>query len=89
VAEFDGKYSEFVTLGSKRYCYREDGQLHITVAGVPKIGVAELQDDIKNFRKDMIFKNTNKQAATYIYVNGIHRITVDGETIEYGCAVSK
>lgn len=87
VAEFDGNYSEFVTLGSKRYCYRENGELHITVAGVPKIGVAELQDDIKNFRKDMVFKETHKQAATYIYVDWIHQIMVNGETIEYGCAV--
>lgn len=87
VAEFDGNYSEFVTLGSKRYCYRENGELHITVAGVPKIGVTELQDDIRNFKRDMVFKDTHKQAATYIYVDGVHKITVDGETIEYGCSV--
>lgn len=87
IAEFDGLYEEFVTLGSKRYCYREDGKLHITVAGVPKIGVEELKNDIRNFRRNMIFRNTNKQAATYIYKDGIHKTNVGNEIIEYGCSV--
>lgn len=87
VAEFDGLYSEFVTLGSKRYCYREDGELHITVAGVPKIGVSELENDIHNFKRNMVFRDTNKKAATYIYKTGIHTIDINGEKIEYGCSV--
>lgn len=86
-AEFDGFYSEFVTLGSKRYCYRENEKLHITVAGVPKIGVSELNDDIRNFRRNMIFKETNKKCASYIYHDGIKKIIIDGEEVEYGCSV--
>ena len=45
----DEKYSEFVTNGCKRYCYRQYGELHLTVAGVPKIAVAELHNNILNF----------------------------------------
>lgn len=86
-AEFDGFYSEFITLGSKRYCYRENGELHITVAGVPKIGVSELHNDIHNFRRNMIFKDTNKKCASYIYHNGIKTIKINNEVIEYGCSV--
>lgn len=58
IADYDGHYTEFVTHGSKRYCYRENGTLRITVAGVPKDGVYCLDDDIKNFRKGFIFANT-------------------------------
>ena len=87
VAEYDGTYEEFVTLGSKRYCYREDGELHITVAGVPKIGVAELQDDIRRFRKNMVFQDTHKTASVYINREGIHRLRIGEETIEYGCCI--
>lgn len=58
IADFDGEYSEFISHGSKRYCYRDSDGLHITVAGVPKDGVYCLNDDITNFRKGFIFKNS-------------------------------
>lgn len=58
IADFDGEYSEFITQGSKRYCYRDTEGLHITVAGVPKDGVYCLNDDITNFKKGFIFSNS-------------------------------
>ena len=73
VAEFesDGRYTEFVALGSKRYAGRseDDGEIHITVAGVPKAGAKCLNDDLKNFRKDFIFDGniTGKLAHFYIF----------------------
>lgn len=69
-------YTEFVTLGAKRYCGRNvsDGQLHITVAGVPKVGASELKDNINNFQEGFIFKgeNTGKRTHTYLYNDGIY-----------------
>lgn len=71
VAELDGEYSEFVSMGAKRYCCRdaETGELKITVAGVPKKGAACLNDDIKNFTKGFIFdgKTTGKLTHRYFY----------------------
>ena len=79
VAEHEGtkdEYTEFKTLGSKRYCGRKvsDGKLHITVAGVPKAGVNCLHDDINNFTKGMLFDGvtTNKKTHTYLYVDEIY-----------------
>lgn len=77
VAELDkdSVYTEFKILGSKRYAGRskEDGQLHITVAGVPKKGAICLKDDLNNFSKDFIFdgNKTGKLAHFYIF-NDIH-----------------
>ena len=83
VAEFDGAYSEFVTLGAKRYCFRYSfdsrnkkknwGKLKITVAGVPKNGVDCLEDDINNFKSGFIFhgEDTGKLTHHYIIENGI------------------
>lgn len=54
----DGEYTEFVTIGAKRYCYRDakDGHLHLTVSGVKKsAGVKELDDDIRRFNKNTVF----------------------------------
>ena len=89
VAEFDGEYSEFITLGAKRYCCRYApvkgnkeknwNKLKITVAGVPKVGVDCLNDDIHNFKRGFVFDGdtTKKLMHSYIfnddiqYVNGI------------------
>ena len=83
VAEFDGAYSEFTTLGAKRYCcrYSDDprnkeknrGKLKITVAGVPKSGVSVLNDDINNFKSGLIFPGevTGKLTHHYIIEDGI------------------
>lgn len=57
MAEFDGVYTEFKTMGSKRYCYRENGMLKQTVAGVPKDGVFCLDNDINNFQRGMVYRN--------------------------------
>lgn len=76
VAEFDGEYSEYVALGAKRYCGRsaKDNKLHITVAGVPKVGAECLNDDINNFKKGFQFAGarTGKKTHTYFYVEDIY-----------------
>ena len=78
VAEFDGAYSEFKTLGAKRYCcrYSDDirnkeknrGKLKITVAGVPKSGVDCLEDDINNFKSGFIFPGVQTGKLTHHYM---------------------
>lgn len=72
VSEGDSdRYSEFVTLGAKRYCGRscKDNKLHITVAGVPKKGAECLKNDITKFKKGFCFdgKITGKLTHEYIY----------------------
>ena len=77
-------YTEFVALGSKRYAGRkkEDGKIHITVAGVPKNGAEQLNDDLKNFRSGMIFRGalTGKMQHVYIYVDDIYTDEDGNET---------
>ena len=74
VAETEGdkdKYTEFRTQGAKRYCGRclADGELHITVAGVPKNGSVCLDNDIENFTAGLIFDGirTGKKMHTYFF----------------------
>lgn len=67
--------TEFITLGCKRYCYRQtekkkDGTiipdvLHLTVAGVPKDAVTELKNDIDNFGKGFIFHSVINDMKDY------------------------
>lgn len=68
VFDNDGNYSEFITQGAKKYAYRtEDDVVHITVSGVPKSGAVCLNNDLNNFKDDLIFehKYTNKNTVMY------------------------
>lgn len=90
----DSIITEFKTLGCKRYCYRQDGELHLTVAGVPKIAVAELKNDINNFGKNFTFHSvvndidnyvgSNKLRPEYYIKNDANYINVLGEEIRIG-----
>lgn len=88
VAEFDGQYSEFISQGAKRYACRDmEGKLKITVAGVPKSGVECLHDDIRNFKKGLIFDGltTGKLTHEYIYTDKIY---IDDQGNETGDSVN-
>lgn len=64
--EKDGEYEEFITQGAKKYAFKKDGKIEITVSGVPKDGAKAL-DSLDNFRDDFIFrhKDTNKNIIQY------------------------
>ena len=91
VAETEGDndlYSEFVTVGAKRYCGRKkaDNLIHITVAGVPKKGAECLNDNIKNFKKGFIFSGTQTGKLTHEYIyNEIH---TDSDGNEIGDSIN-
>lgn len=65
--EDDGLYEEFKTLGAKKYAYRENGELHLTVSGVAKTGVTALKDDINNFDKGFIWDYHTSGKLTHFY----------------------
>ena len=74
VAEVDKICNEFIYQGAKRYAYRDDAGLHITVAGVPKRGAACLKDNINNFTKGFCFDGitTGKKEVVYNFVDDIY-----------------
>lgn len=59
-------YQEFVTQGAKKYAYKQDDKIHITVAGVPKKGSKQLKD-LNEFKDDFVFdfEFTEKQMLMY------------------------
>ena len=60
-------YDQFITQGAKKYAYSVDGEIHVTVSGVPKSGGAECLTDLNEFRDDLIFdfEHTNKLTLAY------------------------
>lgn len=67
--EKDHHAKEFITQGAKRYAFRTyDRKLHCVVSGVNnKTGYKALNDDIRNFRKDLTFdyESANKLTSYY------------------------
>lgn len=65
------KFSEFRTLGSKKYVQRlkSTGKLEMTVSGINKEAVEALHDDINNFTAGVVFdkdlKDVSKLLHTY------------------------
>ena len=59
-------YDEFITQGAKKYAYKVDDHINITVAGVPKKGSKVLKD-LKDFKDDLVFdyKTTEKKMIMY------------------------
>ena len=68
VFEMEGEYSEFVSYGAKKYCYIENGKLHLTCAGVnKKKGAEELtrKGGIEAFKDGFTFTEAGGTESTY------------------------
>ena len=50
MADYEGNYDKFKTLGAKKYAVEKNGELEITIAGVPKKAGAQLMGSLDNFR---------------------------------------
>ena len=62
----DHTYDEFITQGAKKYAVKRDGEIEITVSGVPKKG-ARCLTSLNQFRDNLVFdfKYTNKNMVIY------------------------
>lgn len=60
-------YDKFITQGAKKYCVEKDGELEITVSGVPKSRGAKCLSKIEDFRDNLVFNYeiTNKNTVMY------------------------
>lgn len=83
-------YSEFITLGAKKYAYTLQGECHVTVSGLSKTkGGDELNEKggIKYFKLDEIFFNSGRTVA-YYNNDEPHYILVDNEPVKVGANVA-
>lgn len=77
-------YSEFKSCGSKKYGYRENGKLHVTIAGVEKKkGAQELEErgGLEALADDFVFYKAGGLAARYNDIPEIDHIIVDGKRV--------
>lgn len=81
--EYEGNYKEFVTQGAKKYAYKQDDGIHITVAGVPKKGAKALKD-LKDFKDDFVFNNEDTDKMILFYTEQQEPVNmIDYTGLEY------
>ena len=74
IFDYEGTYDEFKTLGSKCYVFKKDGEIGLTIAGVPKRNhkgdlqpIDILDGDLNNFRPGVIFDYEHTGKLTHAY----------------------
>lgn len=90
ILEKDAYYTQFKTLGAKKYAYVKDNKLSITVSGLnSKRGAKELAEKggIEMFKNGVTFYDTDKQCA-YYNDDEIHQLTVNGCTFITGSNIA-
>lgn len=88
--EVDKILEEFITLGSKRYAYRKNGKVGITVSGVGKgnerdgYSADALNDDLENFNEYLVFDYDHAHKLEHSYIDNMLDIVFeDYNGIEY------
>lgn len=81
IFESDGHYDEFITLGAKRYAYKENGKLGVTVAGVSKkinkeTGVTYAVEELKTLKRFKVGMKWEKAGGTIAVYN-------DADNLDY------
>ena len=69
-------YDEFITQGAKKYAYKIDGKIHVTVSGVPKEGGAKCLKSLEEFRDDLVFDFANTNKLTLFYNDNQESVTI-------------
>lgn len=85
VWSYEGCYEKFKTLGAKKYCYIDNGQLKITVSGLHKkksIPYLEKKGGIEAFKDGLVFpeKYSGRTCSVYHDVDEVYTETSEGHT---------
>lgn len=64
--EYEGMDDKFITLGAKKYCEDKGGVLKMTVAGVRKSAVSQI-DVIEQFEPELVFDTEHTGKVTFYY----------------------
>lgn len=88
--DYEYTYTEFKTLGAKKYCYRESGddELHITVSGLRKGADKWLSDHggFKAFTKGTVVPEgeSGRTAHKYNDLDHVSTVVIDGHEVTLG-----
>jgi DNA polymerase type B, organellar and viral. len=79
----DDIYTQFKTLGAKKYAYYQNGKFHTTVSGMHKKKGAKAVGNIENFIIGKTFADVGRTTSWY-NEEEVHNISVQGEIFTTG-----
>lgn len=80
-------YSEFITMGAKKYAYIQNGKIGVTVSGLNKKNAPkelEKLGGLEHFKKGQVFYNSGRTASEFIDNEKTHILKIGDEEIENG-----
>lgn len=77
-----GLYTEFKTLGAKKYVYSQDGKIKSTIAGVSKAAGAQYftENGVDGLKPDAVITESGHLTAYYNDDKDIYKLTIDHHT---------
>lgn len=75
--DYEGTYDEFKTLGAKKYCYKKNGKIVLTVAGLPKSTEYNIED-VDDFKCGVKYKNC-KLGKSYLTQSNYYILDEENE----------
>lgn len=72
---------EFITMGAKKYAYRDAAGIHLTVSGVSKRSGADELGSLDNFREGFIFRKAGGTESLYNDFPGMDCIRIQGHKL--------
>lgn len=88
--DFEAVYRQAKFEGAKKYCYNfRNGDIHITVAGVPKSAACQLTN-IKQFKDGLIFNRETCGKKLVTYLDGCNPFVIlpDGYKVHHSFAIN-
>lgn len=85
-SEYEGLFEDFCQRGAKKYCYKDNDGLHITVAGLGKkkaLSEGTPLKSVQDFEQDLYFDEEHSGRLTATYNDSQPPITIDGHTYYY------
>ena len=79
---------EFKAIGAKKYAYRDDKGLHVTISGVGKNGAAKQLKKVANLKNGFVFTGEAGGKELIYRDEPIHTIEINGELIETASSVA-
>lgn len=80
--DYEGMYDSFKTLGAKKYAFRKNDKIGLTVSGLDKQkGAQEIErcGGLEAFKNGKVFNDSGRKVA-YFNIEPIHEITVNNDT---------
>lgn len=85
-SDFEGIYDEFIHRGAKKYCFKKNGKIGVTVSGLNKakaLSEGSPLQTVEDFAKDLVFDEAHSGRLISTYCDNQPPIEIGGKVYRY------